>query len=194
MTITAEAYIEGTETDPAIQAQGAVRQVQRRLTGALRPKVALLTELELGPQTRERAQADLAAFCDGPLRGYLDACDRTLYAAADGASETRLLARALRTSATVLRRHLDALPNADEAPGVTSLAESIDAVLAVHLAVERTVLLPALAALAGADLAALAADLEGLLEAGTPQIQPATAAVAPGRGRQSIGRGANEFA
>ena len=75
----------------------------------------------------------------------------------------------------MLRRHLDALPNADEAPGVTSLAESIDAVLAVHLAVERTVLLPALAALPGADLAALAAALEDLLEAGTLEIQPAAA-------------------
>lgn len=167
MTITSEVYIEGTEADPDVAAQAALRQVQRRLTGALRPKVALLTELDLGPEPRERAQADLAGFCDGPLRGYLDACDRTLYAAAAGASETRLLVRALRTSADVLRRHLDALPGADEAPTVTSLAESIDAVLASHLAVERTVLLPALAALPGADLPALAADLDVLLGGGS---------------------------
>ncbi|MBS2965158.1 DUF2249 domain-containing protein [Actinocrinis puniceicyclus] len=169
MTITSEVYIEGSEADPAVQAASTVRRAQRSLTGALRPKVALLTELKLGPEARERAQEALARLCDGPLRRYLDACDQTLYAAAADAPETRLLIRALRTSAAVLRRHLDALPNADEPPTVTSLAESIDAVFAAHLAIERTVLLPALAALPGVDLPALAADLETLLDGGTVQ-------------------------
>lgn len=52
-----------------------------------------------------------------------------LYVSAAGEPETWLLNLALRTSAVGLRRHLDALPNADEALVVTSLAESIDALL-----------------------------------------------------------------
>lgn len=160
MTMTCEARIEGTEATAFAPAHDALRQVHRCLTATLRPKVALLTQLDLGPEAREHAQAGLARFCDGPLRDYLDACDQRLYAPAAGEAQTRLLILALRTSAAVLRRHLDALPNADEAPMVTSLADSIDALLAAHLAMERSALLPALPAHSAADLLALTADLE----------------------------------
>jgi hypothetical protein len=163
MTMTLEACIEGTETTPPAQALNPLQQVHQCLTAALRPKVALLTQLDLGPQAREGVQAALAQFCDGPLRDYLDTCDQRLYVSASGEPETRLLILALRTNAAVLRRHLDALPNADEAPTVTSLAESIDALLAAHLAIERTALLPALPAHAAAEVLALVADLEARL-------------------------------
>lgn len=160
MTNTMEACIEGTETVPPTQAHNPLHQVHQCLTGTLRPKVALLTQLDLGPQARERVQATLAQFCDGPLRDYLDSCDQRLYESVASEPETRLLILALRTNAAVLRRHLNALPNADEAPIVTSLAESIDALLAAHLAIERTALLPALPAHAATEVLALVADLE----------------------------------
>lgn len=163
MTITLEAGIEGTESVPPAQADHPLHQVHQCLTAALRPKVALLTQMDLGPQVREGVQAALAQFCDGPLRDYLDSCDQRLYVSASGEPETRLLVLALRTSAAVLRRHLDALPNADEATVVTSLAESIDALLAAHLVIERTVLLPALPAYAATEVLALVADLEARL-------------------------------
>lgn len=160
MTITCEAAIEGTEALTPTQAHETMCKVQSCLAATLRPKVALLTQLQLGPEDREQAQANLAGFCDGSVRAYLDTCDRKLYAAAVDDPGMQLLVLALRTSAAAVRRHLDALPNADEVTVVTSLAESIDALLTVHLAIERAALLPNLGA---ADLCALARELPARL-------------------------------
>lgn len=132
----------------------------------MRAQVGLLAELELGHDARERARENLAAFCTGELRGYLDACDQALYAPAAGAAETRLLVRALCVTAQVLDGHIRELTETEESSGVTTAARAIESVLAVHLAVEHDVLLPALAELPGADLTALAADFETLRTGG----------------------------
>ena len=100
MTLTSEVFIQATETDPAIQARAVIRTSQQRLLAALRPKVALLTELELGADAREAALATLTDFCTGSVRRQLNATDRALYAPAAGSPETRLLIRALRTLQT----------------------------------------------------------------------------------------------
>ncbi|GGX93219.1 DUF2249 domain-containing protein [Streptomyces anandii] len=132
MAPPSEIYIESTETDPAVHARRALRLVHQRL--------------------REGAIPD-------ELHRYLDACDRTLYGAASGAAETRLLVRALRTSAAALRRRLD--PAGD--------APAPEALLDAQLLMEEEVLLPALLALPGADLPLLVADLEGLLRGEEPE-------------------------
>ena len=68
-----EVYIEATDTDPVVRAQAEIHRVQQRLLGRLAAPG--------GGQP-----AELADFCAGEVRGYLDACDRTLYAAASGAA------------------------------------------------------------------------------------------------------------
>ena len=109
MTLTSEVFTPATETDPATQARATIRTGRQRLLAALRPKVAMLTELELGAGAREAALATLTDFCAGPVRRHLNATDRALYAPAAGSPETRLLVRALRTAAAALDQDIDAL-------------------------------------------------------------------------------------
>ncbi|UXY31975.1 hypothetical protein [Streptomyces sp. HUAS TT20] len=164
MTLTSEVFIQATETDPAIQARAVIRGGQQRLLAALRPKVALLTELDLGTDAREAALATLTDFCTGPVRRYLNATDRALYTPAAGSPETRLLIRALRTAATALDQDIDTLASMDNAHRAKAIAQSIEAHLTTHLAVEQTVLLPALAELSGGKLAVLAANFTTLID------------------------------
>jgi uncharacterized protein (DUF2249 family) len=163
VTSSSEIYIEATETDPAVRARAAVREVHRRLRAGL----AAAGEPPLGAGSRESAHPALLAFCTGELRRYLAAADLTLYAAASGAAETRLLVRALRSGAAALDEHIEALAAAGDTDSAVALARAIEAVLAVHLATEETVLLPALAALPGADLPTLVADLQAVRDGGS---------------------------
>lgn len=163
MAPSSEIFIEATETDPAVRAQADVRRQHQ----ALRAGLARFTGGGTAGGGGEADPAGLRAFCAGELRGYLAAADRTLHAAASGAAETRLLVRALRVGAAALGERIEALTAASDASAATSIARSIEAVLAVHLAAEETVLLPALAALPGAGLPTLVADLRSLLDGGS---------------------------
>lgn len=160
MTTTSQIFIEATETDPSVRAQAAIGQVQQELLRRVRAQAALLTELKLGHNERVLAWEHLLAFCTEQVRGYLNASGLTLHAAAVGAAEYRLLVRGLSVTAGLLDRHIEALAEAEEPATVSAAAEAIEAVLAAHLAVEHDVLLPALAALPGADLPVLVGDFE----------------------------------
>ena len=162
MTPSSEIYIDATETDPAVRAQAALRSTHQRLHGRL----VTLVEVEPVAAAGESARAALVGFCGGELRRYLDACDQTLYAAAAGAAETRLLVRALRTTSGLLGRNIEALSSAADAAAAVSVARAIEAMLLAQLTVERAVLLPAVAGLPGADLPTLVADLHTLLDGG----------------------------
>lgn len=159
---THDVYIESTETDPAVQARSALHQIHQRL----RCRLVTLTEVDPPAEAGEAVRAALASFCTDDLRRYLSACDRTLYATASGAAETRLLVRALRTTAAVLDQYIVQVSKADDAATATATARAIEATLRPHFAVERTVLLPALVSLPGADLPTLMADLDTLLDGG----------------------------
>ncbi|WP_406430149.1 DUF2249 domain-containing protein [Streptomyces sp. NBC_00631] len=163
MTLTSEVFIQVTETAPPTRARSVIRTGQQRLLAALRPKVALLTELELGADAREAALATLTDFCTGPVRRHLNATDQALYAPAADSPETRLLIQALRTAATALDQDIDALTRTDDAHRAKAIARSIEARLTTHFTVEQTVLLPALAALTDGEFATLAADFTNLL-------------------------------
>ncbi|WP_030421807.1 DUF2249 domain-containing protein [Streptomyces sp. SCSIO 75703] len=163
MTSSSEVYIEGTATDPAVGARAAVEEAHRRLRAGLAAARAADAGAE-GPGAAAGGSA-LAEFCAGELRRHLSAVDRTLYAAASGAAETRLLVRALRTVTTVLDRHIDALPAADRT-AAGEAAAAVEAVLEARLAAEEEALLPALTGLPGADLPALVADLRILAGGG----------------------------
>jgi uncharacterized protein (DUF2249 family) len=177
MTPQSEVYIQATETDPNVQAQAAIRDGHHRLLAALRPKVALLTELRLDADAREAARTSLRVFCTEDVRRHLAATDQALHAPAAGAAETRLLIRALRATTGSLNGLIDELAATDDADTTASLARGLEAVLATHVAVELAVLPAALAALPGADLPTLTADWATLLDGGTldrPDVIDAT--------------------
>jgi hypothetical protein len=164
VTPSADIRIQVTETDPGTRAQAAIRAGHHRLLCALRPKVALLTELRLGSDAREAAWDGLVDFCTGTVRRHLSATDHALYTPAADAAATRLLVRALRAVSGDLDEKIDALSRAHDADAVATLAQHTEAVLAAHLAVEQTGLLPALAAVPGADLPALVSLWATLLD------------------------------
>ena len=66
------------------------------LLAELVAKVALTAELQMPIVEREKARDRLVDFCTRRVVRRLAASDRVLYSAASGASETRLLLRALR--------------------------------------------------------------------------------------------------
>ncbi|MGW0084080.1 DUF2249 domain-containing protein [Streptomyces sp. NPDC003393] len=166
MTPTSEVFIRAAENESAVQARAVIRTGLQGLLAELRPKVALLTELELGADAREAALAALTDFCAGPVRRHLDATDRALYAPAADLPGTRLLIRALRTAATALDEDIDALTRTDDAHRARTVAQSIEARLATQSAVEQAVLLPALIALPDVEPTTLAADFTAFLDGG----------------------------
>ncbi|WP_194904705.1 DUF2249 domain-containing protein [Catenulispora rubra] len=161
MSSPARVYIQATQTDPNIHAQTAIGLIHERL----RSRLAELTEASVHVTRGEPVQAG-PELCARRVRLHLTATDEALYAPAAGAAQTRLLVRALRTAAAAFDPLITALSTASDADRAAGAARSLDTVLAVHFAVEQSVLLPALADLPGADLAALAADLGTLLEGG----------------------------
>jgi hypothetical protein len=149
MTLTSEAPTRVTEPTEPTESVKSVETVESalRLLAALRPKVAMLTELELGAVDRETALATLIEFCAGPVRSHLIATDRLLYAPAADVPVTRLLIRALRTTAAALAQDVDVLTRMDDPRRARAVARSVEVRLATQLSVEQAVLLPALAAL-----------------------------------------------
>lgn len=177
MEAGSEVYLCDTAADPAVRAREMLRAGHHRLLAALRPKVALLTELQLDWAAREAAWDALTAFCTGPVRTLLSAADRALYAPVCENAETRLLVRALRATGAQLDERIEALARTDEADSAARLAPVIESLLASHLAVEQRVLLPALAALPGVDLAGLVAHFTVLAD-GSRLERPAALAAA----------------
>ncbi|TYB48951.1 DUF2249 domain-containing protein [Actinomadura chibensis] len=148
-----EIYIASTDTDPAVRARAALARVQQGLLDRLAESAAPRPDADT-------ARGELIDLCTGELRGYLAASYQTLYAAASGAAETRLLVRALRETASAITARIDALAAGNPSPA------AVEALFAAHVDVERNVLLPALGELPGADLPALVADFETLLGGG----------------------------
>jgi uncharacterized protein (DUF2249 family) len=174
MSSAAGVYIQATETDPAVQAEAAIRGIHQRLQSGL----AELSDLMVGGADEDLVSAAAARF-GGQLRRHLVATDEALYAPAAGAVETRLLVRALRAASASFNPLIDALSTAtgsDSAATVAATtataARDLQAVLSIHFTVEQSVLLPALAALPGTDLTVLATDLATLVDGGRLE-QPA---------------------
>ncbi|MFC9464119.1 DUF2249 domain-containing protein [Streptomyces coelicoflavus] len=154
MAPAADVYIQATDTDPDIQAQAVIEEAHRKVLEGL-----------TAPAGSEPAAETGTAFA-GRLRDLLTATDQTLYAAASGAAETRLLVRALRTAADAIGRHADSLTAATDGGEHSGAVRVLEGMLTVHVGMERAVLLPALAALPGVDLSALVGDFTTVLEGG----------------------------
>ncbi|HEX5114624.1 MAG TPA: hypothetical protein VFW65_05445 [Pseudonocardiaceae bacterium] len=166
MTSVSNIHINGTYTDPAVRASTAIREEADRLLLTYQAKAALVTELRLDGALRQQTYASLVDFTLDHVRPYLAATDRVLYATAAGAAGTRLLVRALRRLRESLSRHIDELIGASTSDQVAQAALALGVGLAACLDIERTVLLPALAELPGADLPGLATDLRTVLDGG----------------------------
>ncbi|MGI5143367.1 MULTISPECIES: DUF2249 domain-containing protein [unclassified Streptomyces] len=149
MPPAAEVFIQATDTDPDVQAQRVVQETHRQLL----ERLAALTE----------PHEELTTASTEQLRRLLTATEQTLYAAASGAAETRLLIRALRTAASTIDRHADSLTAATDSSERAGAARTLAGMLSVHLGMERAVLLPALRALPGVDLSALVGDFTTVL-------------------------------
>ncbi|MER6925070.1 hypothetical protein ABT314_40175, partial [Streptomyces spiralis] len=91
MPPAAEVYIQATDTDPDVRARAVVEEAHRRLLDRL----TALTESGEEPTD---------AFTEG-LGRLLTATEQSLYAAASGAAETRLLVRALRAASDTVGGH-----------------------------------------------------------------------------------------
>ncbi|WP_086725891.1 DUF2249 domain-containing protein [Streptomyces carpinensis] len=152
MPPAAEVYIQATDTDPDVRAQAVVEETHQRLLDRL----TALTESgeELTPAFTER------------LGRLLEATEQTLYAAASGAAETRLLVRALRAAAGTIGGQAASLDAATDSAERAGAVRTLAGMLTVHLGMERAVLLPALRALPGVDLSALVGDFTTVLEGG----------------------------
>lgn len=120
----------------------------------------------LASARREEARERLEEFVTGDLTRYLRAVDSTLYAAAAGAAQTRLLVRGLRAQHDLLAAGIERLERIDDAEAFAATAQALVGLLHGCLHLEREVLAPALTDLAGLDLAGLVADLNTLLAGG----------------------------
>ncbi|MFJ6070865.1 DUF2249 domain-containing protein [Streptomyces sp. NPDC093065] len=151
----AEVFIQATDTDPDMKAQAVIEQAHAQLLG----------QLEAVPAAHEESATRFAER----LYRCLAATDLTLYAAASGAAETRLLVRALRAEAKTVGDQIDALTAAGNEPGRADASRTLTGGLTLLLSAERNVLLPALRALPGVDLPALAEDFTTVLNGGELQ-------------------------
>ena len=152
-------------TDPAARAQQVLRERADQLRGELETKVELATLL-LAPPARAQAHEGLLGFCTHRLVPDLLAIDQTVYAAATGASETRLLVRALRTQHNLLGDYISALRQTVDPEQIAATAHLLLGLWHGYQHIEQTVLLPALAELPGMDLPALVHDMDILLAGG----------------------------
>ncbi|MFI6559512.1 DUF2249 domain-containing protein [Streptomyces sp. NPDC050534] len=163
MAPAAEVFIQATGTDPDVQARAVVEQAHERLLAGL----AVLAQPREEPEESEESTAEFVE----QLRRLLTATDQTLYAAASGAAETRLLVRSLRVAAVTVARHADVLATAADSAERAARACTLEGMLTVRFGVERAVLLPALTALPGVDPAVLVGDFGTMLEGGRPAEQ-----------------------
>lgn len=163
MTASTEIHIDATETDPGVQAVAAIKRAYKSLRAGLVPLPHDPGAAGSTPAGRAAAVADYVAR----LRRYLAAADQTLYATASGAPATFLLVRALQGWSVQISELADALEAVGETDSAAVITPALDALLTARLATEQEVLLPALAALPGADLPVLAEDFATLLAGGS---------------------------
>ncbi len=164
-------HIQGTGDDPLVQETAWLVGIIDTLLAEARSKAALLTELSLEPADRQTAQATLNAFCTDRVLPHLTATDQALYAPAAGAGPTRLLVTALRIQHRSIAHDVSDLATASTADRSRAAARSLVTMLESCLEIQKSVLLPALAELPGADLPSLAEDMRTLLE-GKPLEKP----------------------
>ena len=177
--MTSLIHIQDTATDPALRAQHTLRAQQtlrqrgEELLAELTAKVELASDLQLPLGLREEVRDRLIVFCASRLVRHRLATDRVLYSVAAGATETRLLVRALRAQHDLVAVRIAELHRADSSAEFAASAHALVGLLEVCHRLEQEVLIPALAVLPGVDLSVLLEDVDTLLAGdvlNTPEV------------------------
>ena len=177
--MTSLIHIQDTATDPALRAQHTLRAQQtlrqrgEELLAELTAKVELASDLQLPLGLREEVRDRLIVFCTSRLVRHRLATDQVLYSVAAGATETRLLVRALRAQHDLVAARIAELQRADSSAEFAASAHALVGLLEVCHHLEQEVLIPALAVLPGVDLSVLVEDVDTLLSGGvlnTPEV------------------------
>lgn len=165
MTAQIRTEFQTTGTDPAAWAQHVLRGRADQLHSELGAKAELVALL-LAPAARAQAHEQLLAFCTRRLVPALLAIDRTVYAAATGLGETRLLVRALRSQHDLLADCITALRQAVDPEQIAATAHLLRGLWRGYQHIEQDVLVPALTGRPEVDLPALVRDMDILLAGG----------------------------
>jgi uncharacterized protein (DUF2249 family) len=177
--VTSLIHIQDTATDPALgaqhtlRAQQSLRQRGEELLAELTAKVELASDLQLPLGLREEVRDRLIVFCTSRLVRHCLATDQVLFSVAAGATETRLLVRALRAQHDLVAARIAELQRADSSAEFAASAHALVGLLEVCHHLEQEVLIPALAVLPGVDLSVLLEDVDTLLSGGvlnTPEV------------------------
>ncbi|MEU1571236.1 DUF2249 domain-containing protein [Streptomyces collinus] len=131
-----------------------------RTAGKLAGRVALLnTAAGSDPSAAEKLRAGLIAFCDRELLPHSAAEEATLYPAARGLPDARLLIVSLVAEHRCLTALVDALRNAATPADAAADARALQVLFEEHTAKDNGLVLPLLAMAPGVSLASLLADL-----------------------------------
>ena len=155
------------EDATALQTAGAHHA---RLAGELAGRVTmLLTAVDRDARAAAQIHAGLVAFCERSLLPHMAAQEATLYPAARGMPEARLLVESLIAEHRSLTALVDALRTAPSPASVVADARTLQVLFEEHLAKENGLVLPLLAATPEISLATLLTDLHHQLAADRAQ-------------------------
>ncbi|GAA2263806.1 hypothetical protein GCM10010415_29300 [Streptomyces atrovirens] len=131
-----------------------------RLAGELAARVAMLLEaVNRDPSAADRIHAGLVSFCDRALLPHAAAVEATLYPAAHGMPEVRLLIESLIGEHRCLAALVDTLRAAPRPADAAADARAVQVLFEEHVAKENGLVLPLLAMSPDVSLAALLADM-----------------------------------
>ncbi|MFF6996310.1 DUF2249 domain-containing protein [Streptomyces sp. NPDC008313] len=147
----------------------AVETHHARLAGELAGRVAMLiTAADRDPATAGRIRDGLVDFCDREILPHATAEEETLYRAAHGTVDARLLVESLIAEHHCLIGLVDALRTTTGPTAAATEARALQVLFEEHVAKENGLVLPLLAVTPGVSLAALLGDMREALAASGP--------------------------
>ncbi|HET8562173.1 MAG TPA: DUF2249 domain-containing protein [Marmoricola sp.] len=158
-----DVVIASTEADA--RAVEAVEEHHAALAGALGTHVERLLVAASGSETEatDRARDGLVAWCRTELVPHAQAEEKTLYPAAHGYAEARMLVDAMIAEHGVITGLVDELAAADDGVRAAAAAKALQVLFSTHLVKENEQILPVLASAPEVSLAGLLGGMHELL-------------------------------
>lgn len=155
--------IASSEADA--RAAEAVEEHHAQMAGALALKVESLSAAARARRQddADEVRADLVLWCRAELVPHALAEEGTLYAAAAGRPEARLLVEAMLAEHRVIVGLVDDLARASDAVSAAEIARALRVLFETHLAKENDQILPLLVAAPDVSVAALLGGMHELL-------------------------------
>jgi uncharacterized protein (DUF2249 family) len=163
-----DVVIASTEADA--RAVEAVEEHHAALSGALATHVERLVAAAAGTEreTADRARDGLVAWCRTELVPHAQAEEKTLYPAAHGYAEARLLVDAMIAEHGVITGLVDEIAVADDGVRAAAAAKALQVLFQTHLVKENEQILPLLASAPAVSVAELLSGMHELLGAQDP--------------------------